>query len=113
MGEDLSVRWLKREGRKILKRNHRAPHGGEVDIVCRDRDVLCFVEVKTRTRHDEVHRPADAVNREKQKLIQRGARDWLRLLRRQDVCWRYDIMEVLLLDGRPPQIQCVIDAFKE
>lgn len=84
-----------------------------MDIVCREKDVLCFVEVKTRTHQDHIRRPADAVNLEKQRLIQRGARDWLRLLRRQDVCWRYDIIEVLLLAGEPPRIHCVIDAFKE
>ena len=105
--------WLKRNGCKILRRNHKAPEGGEVDIVCREADVLCFVEVKTRTYVDEVHRPRDAVTGEKQRLIQRGARDWLRLLGRRDIPWRYDIVEVLLVNGQLPRINHVVGAFQE
>jgi putative endonuclease len=112
IGEDLAAAWLAINGRKILKRNHKAAHGGEVDIVCRELDALCFVEVKTRTKVGW-HRPADAVNQEKQKLIQRGARDWLKHLRRTDVGWRYDIMEVVLEDGQLPRMNCVVDAFKD
>ena len=105
--------WLKRNGRKILSRNFQNPHGGEVDIVCRENDVLCFVEVKTRTFVDDVHRPRDAVNLEKQHLIQKGARSWIRMLHRKDVNWRYDIMEVILLQGHLPRIHHIVDAFRE
>src|SRR4030095_13997159 len=53
-GENLAVRHLQRNDHKILFRNFRAPHGGEVDIVCRDKrqNELVFVEVKTRTSED-------------------------------------------------------------
>lgn len=85
-----------------------------MDIVCRERNVVCFVEVKTRTYRDPVHRPAEAVNKEKQQLIKRGARDWLSRLRiRRRVSWRYDIVEVLLLEGELPEVKCIVDAFGE
>ena len=47
-------------------RNYRSPHNrGELDLVGWDRDVLCFIEVKTRTTHDV--KPAEAaVDRHKQ-----------------------------------------------
>src|SRR4051794_33643896 len=50
-GERLAARHLRRNGYRVLYRNFRAPHGGEVDIVCRDKscDTLVFAEVKTRT----------------------------------------------------------------
>src|SRR5947208_13267894 len=60
-GEKLACTFLRRGGYKILYRNFRARHGGEVDIVCRDRDKLVFVEVKTRTSED-FGRPDEAVN---------------------------------------------------
>jgi putative endonuclease len=86
----------------VLYRNFRAKGGGEVDLVCRDlvENELVFVEVKTRSS-DENGRPADAVNREKEALIARGARAWLRLLDRPEVVFRFDIIEVILSDNIP------------
>ena len=73
--------------------------------------MLCFVEVKTRTRDDPAHRPRDAVTADKQRLIRQGARDWLRLLPVQEVVWRFDIVEVLLIHGERPRLNHVVDAF--
>jgi putative endonuclease len=86
---------LRRNGFKVLYRNFRAPRGGEVDLVCRDGNELVFVEVKTRSTRD-YGSPASAVNREKQKLITRGALAWLRLLDNPDIIFRFDIVEVVI-----------------
>ncbi len=59
-GEKLAARYLRRHGFKVLYRNFRGRHGGEIDLVCRERDTLVFVEVKTRTRED-FGRPLEAV----------------------------------------------------
>src|SRR6266446_6198986 len=67
-GEELAARYLRRHGFKILYRNFRGRQGGEIDLVCRDRDTLVFVEVKTRTSED-FGRPLEAVNRPKQRRI--------------------------------------------
>ncbi len=101
-GERIAEKFLRRNGYRILRRNYRARHGGEVDLVCRDRseNELVFIEVKTRTS-DEFGRPADAVTAEKQELIARGARSWLKLLDRPDVVFRFDIVEVIIGDGNP------------
>ncbi|MDB6073715.1 MAG: hypothetical protein JWO89_1355, partial [Verrucomicrobiaceae bacterium] len=97
-GEKLAEKWLKRQGRKVLYRNFAGPKGGEVDIVCRHRDTLTFVEVKTRTS-EKFGRPANAVNLEKQKLIQRGAREWMRMLNQPLISFRFDIVEVIFAEG--------------
>lgn len=110
LGELLAVRHLHEQGRKILRRNHRGPHRGEVDIVARHGDVLTFVEVKTRTS-SAFGRPADAVTADKQRLIQRGALDWLRLLGNPRIAIRFDIAEVLLVDGEVPRINLIENAF--
>ena len=112
-GERLAARYLKRNGYKILYRNYRASRGGEVDLVCRERatNTLVFVEVKTRSGTDYGD-PADAVNKEKQRLIIRGALSWLRLLDRPDIHFRFDIVEVLVLPGIPkPHINLIRGAF--
>ena len=110
-GEKLACAFLRHEGYKILYRNFRGRRGGEVDIVCRDRDTLVFVEVKTRTRED-FGRPADAINAAKQKLIARGGLAWLQLLDNPDILVRFDVVEVLLSDDGEPGIELVRDAFQ-
>jgi putative endonuclease len=101
-GERVAGKFLRRNGYRILYRNFRSTRGGEVDLVCRDRraDTLVFVEVKTRSSAD-FGRPADAVNKEKQRLIARGAVAWLRMLRHPDILFRFDIVEVVMTDGKP------------
>lgn len=93
-GEEQAARALRRRGWKVLYRNFRAEEGGEVDLICRDREVLAFVEVKAR-RTELFGRPSKAVDREKQRLIIRGAFAWLRMLDRPDLTFRFDIVEVV------------------
>lgn len=108
-GEVVAARELKRRGFKILYRNYRGPHGGEIDLVCRDRETLVFVEVKTRS--SEAHsRPFDAVNHKKRKFIQRGALAWLRLLGMPDLTFRFDVVEVIA--SKPPEVRVIENAFK-
>jgi putative endonuclease len=111
-GEHLAARFLRRNGYKILYRNYRAPHGGEVDIVCRDRRaaMLVFVEVKTR-RSLAYGTPASAVDLKKQRLIARGALAWLRLLHFPEVAFRFDIVEVLHQESGP-SFNLIRDAFQ-
>ena len=109
-GEKLACRFLRRNGYKILYRNFRGRSGGEIDIVCRDRDTLVFVEVKTRTRED-FGRPFDAVNRDKQKRISRGGLAWLRLLDDPDILFRFDVVEVILAKGAEPRLELLRNAF--
>lgn len=110
LGERVAAAWLRANGRKILYRNYRGPRGGEVDIVARDGNMLSFVEVKTRTRRG-YGRPLDAVNLAKQELIERGANSWLHLLGTRDIPWRFDVVEVVLSDGEPPEVLVVENAF--
>jgi len=90
----------------LLYRNFRAPGGGEVDLVCRDRDTneLVFIEVKTRQTR-EFGDPFEAVNVKKQELIARGAIAWLRMLDFPDIRYRFDIAEVIIT---PSQSEVVI-----
>lgn len=106
----MAARYLKRSGYRVLYRNFRAPHGGEVDLVCRDRDTLVFVEVKTR-RSRAFASPADAVTRDKQRLIARGALAWLDLLGNPEILFRFDILEIVL-DSGDPEFNIIKDAFK-
>jgi putative endonuclease len=110
-GEKLAARHLRRCGFKILYRNFRGRQGGEIDLVCRDRDTLVFVEVKTRTRED-FGRPLEAVGQKKQRRISLGALAWLRLLGNPDILFRFDIVEVTIVKEAAPKIELIRNAFQ-
>ena len=110
-GEDLARRWLWARGKKILYRRYRAKDGGEVDIVFRDRETLVFCEVKTRTSL-RFGRPASAVDRKKRRLITRGANAWIQELGYLPLVFRFDIVEVVLIEGELPEVQHIENAFQ-
>jgi putative endonuclease len=109
-GERVAADWLRSKGCRILARNYKGPHKGEVDIVARDGELLLFVEVKTRQERTKI-RPLDAVNKAKQILIERGANAWLKRLGTRDLPWRFDVIEVYVEEGAKPRINQVRDAF--
>jgi putative endonuclease len=92
-GEEDAYFELRRLGYIIVARNFRSPRcHGEIDLVGWDGDVLCFIEVKTRTSQDV--KPAEAaVDRHKRREIAGVAREYLR--RMPQLCqWRFDIVSV-------------------
>ena len=95
---------------KILYRNFDPPYGGEVDVVYRDKDTLVFGEVKTRTSR-EFGRPADAVDKEKQGRIAKGGLAWMRMLEKPVALFRFDVIEVTLIEGELPEIELIREAF--
>ncbi len=109
LGEKEARRHLRRGGMKILTANFRT-HRGEIDLVCRDRDCLVFVEVKTRSS-EEWGRPASAVDRERRRRLTRAGLDYLRLLKNPKVKCRFDIVEVLLESGAISEVRHLPNAF--
>ncbi|MGJ8677101.1 MAG: YraN family protein [Akkermansiaceae bacterium] len=110
LGERIACSYLRSQACKVLYRNYRGPRGGEIDVVVRHQNTLIFVEVKTRT-YRGYGRPLDAVDKDKQELIERGANSWLNLLTSRDILWRFDVIEIILSDGETPEITWVKDAF--
>lgn len=110
-GESIACRHLRRAGYRILYRNFRGRTGGELDIVCRDGDTLVFVEVKTRTS-EEFGRPFEAVRRDQRQRISRGALAWLRMLDNPDILFRFDVVEVMMREGRKPHVEVIRNAFQ-
>src|SRR5580704_18512280 len=92
-GEEDAYFYLRKLGYKIAARNFRTPRcRGEIDLIGWDDDVLCFIEVKTRTSRDV--KPGEAaVDRHKRRLVAAVARDYLR--RFPPSCqWRFDVVSV-------------------
>src|SRR5689334_10157584 len=110
-GEEDAYFYLRRRGYVMVARNHRtARHRGEIDLIGWDKDVLCFIEVKTRTTRDV--KPAEAaVDREKRRELGGMARDYLRRVR-EEVSWRFDVVSIYYEKPEaPPQIELFKNAF--
>ena len=110
-GEDLAARYLRRKGYKVLCRGLRN-RLGEIDLVCRDRQTIVFVEVKTRSS-DAAGQPFEAVDRDKQRRLTRAALAFLKQkgwLRRRA---RFDVVSILLGDETDkPEIRHFVNAFE-
>jgi putative endonuclease len=92
-GEEDAYFHLRRLGYKIVARNFRSPRcHGEIDLIGWDGDVLCFIEVKTRSSREV--KPAEAsVDRHKRRELAEVAREYRRRL--PPSCqWRIDIVSV-------------------
>lgn len=110
-GERVACSWLRAHGHRILRTNWRWGNRGELDIVSREGDTLVFTEVKTALGSSTGGAASRRVNRDKRELIRYGAHNWLRLLNREDVPFRFDIIEVYLPAGAHPEIVHLPDAF--
>ncbi|MGH9524031.1 MAG: YraN family protein [Terriglobales bacterium] len=93
-GEDTAYFHLRKLGYVMVARNWRVPQcKGELDLVGWDGDVLCFVEVKTRTSHDV--KPAEAaVDDHKRRELALMARHFLRRLGGKVPAHRFDIVSI-------------------
>lgn len=100
-GERLAASWLRRErGFRVVTRNWRNPRDRreEIDLVCRDRETLVFVEVKARAKEALV--PGYyAVDDRKKRVLLRATRSYLRQLRERPRTYRFDIVEISLPAG--------------
>jgi putative endonuclease len=97
-GELLAADFLRRErGFAVVVRNWRSPRDrrAELDLVCRDGEVLVFVEVKTRAVGARV--PGFyAIDRRKKRALRRACRAYLAQLAVRPRTCRFDVVEVAL-----------------
>ena len=110
-GEEDVYFHLREHGYVMVARNYRsARRRGEVDLIGWEGDVLCFVEVKTRTTR--AVKPAEAaVNHEKQRELAGMAREYLRNLPGVGE-WRFDVVSVYYENqSSRPEIEIFKNAF--
>ncbi|MFZ0816354.1 MAG: YraN family protein [Candidatus Sulfotelmatobacter sp.] len=105
-GEEAAYFHLRKLGYTMVARNFRSPRcRGEIDLIGWEKDVLCFIEVKTRSTHDI--KPGEAaVDQHKRREVAAVVRDYLR--RFPLSCqWRFDVVSVYYghSRARQPQIE--------
>lgn len=105
LGELKAVRFLRKNGYKILERNYCCPCG-EVDIIARKADVCAFIEVKTRS-NAYFGQPNQAVDSQRQIRYIRSARYYFSG-KTPDLVVRFDIIEIL--NGKINHIENAFEA---
>lgn len=109
-GEDKACNYLQADGYQILRRNYKC-RIGEMDIIARKRDLLTFIEVKTR-RTTSYGRPGEAVNYRKQAKLTSVALYFLKEAAWKDASCRFDVIEVIAHPDETFLINHIEDAFQ-
>jgi putative endonuclease len=105
--EAMAAAFLERRGLRVLERNYRC-RLGEIDLVARDGDTTVFVEVRQRAS-SAFGGAAASITATKRARLLRAARHYLSHLRVTPAC-RFD---ALLIEGDPPRIDWIRNAFGE
>ena len=105
-GEQAAAEFLMaRHGFAIVTRNWRSPRDrrDEIDLVCRDGEILVFVEVKARAAGALVA-GFQAVDERKKRALRRAVHAYLGALAKPPRTFRFDVAEVTLSVRLPPQV---------
>ena len=105
--EDTAAAFLRSRGLTILERNYRC-RLGEIDLIARDGETTVFVEVRRRASSSFGGAAASITASKRLKLL-KAARHYMSRLRTFPQC-RFD---ALLIEGEPPHIDWIRNAFGE
>ena len=107
-GEQAAVNFLKDSGYKIINTNYRT-RLGQVDIIAKDKNTICFVEVKTR-RSMRLGCPTEAIGTAKQRKISQVALMFLKQKKLLDSPARFDVVTINYYHLQP-KIKLIKNAF--
>ena len=96
LAEEIACRYLIEQGLEILARNYYV-RAGELDIVALDKDVLVFVEVRSKTK-TAYGMPEETVSLKKQRFLYRAAEQYLIKEKKSEMICRFDVISVLFTD---------------
>ena len=105
--EAMAAAFLEKQGLRVIERNYRC-RLGEIDLVVREGATTVFVEVRQRASSAFGGAAASITAAKRQRLL-RAARHYLSRLHTLPQC-RFD---ALLIEGDPPRIEWVRNAFGE
>ncbi|MDP8217702.1 MAG: YraN family protein [Candidatus Theseobacter exili] len=108
-GEKAAVQYLKKKSYKILENNFRCPLG-ELDIICRAKGLIIFVEVKTR-KTSNFGSPLEAVNDRKQHQIAKAALSYIKAKALYKYSFRFDVISITGSPDKQPEILHIENAF--
>ncbi len=108
-GEEEASAYLRGQGYQVLARNVRRGRG-EIDIVARDKGVICFVEVRARRGENKHGESLGSVDIFKQRQLSKLAVLFLKEQHWWGQPARFDVVSVSWGDGGP-SVVLIKDAF--
>ncbi len=108
-GEEIAAEYLKEHGYIIIEPNYRSPYG-EVDIIAKDGQVWCFIEVKTR-RNQKYGSGVDSINYTKKKHIIKTATHYLCHKGLYEAPARFDVVSIDFNYNDEYKIELIKNAF--
>lgn len=116
-GEDAAFFYLRRKGYIVVARRWSTGNlPGDIDLIAWQGELLCFIEVKTRTAHDMT--PAEvAVDSHKRSTLRRLVRRYVRQLPQSIAphtrfdSVRFDVVSVYLVPGDEKEFMHFENAF--
>lgn len=108
-GEALAQEFLKAEGYEILTTNHRTRYG-EIDVIARHENVICFIEVKMRNVIEQGH-PLEAITSAKMRSLSKAALSYLQTNQLWNNEARFDVVAIIV-KMEDYQIELVKNAFE-
>jgi putative endonuclease len=121
LGESYAAAYLDQIGYRLVAANFTLPVGrnlrgaiinAEIDLIAYDGDILCFIEVKTRSS-DWFAPPEVNVDLRKRRQITRAARVYRQMLGIENEPHRYDVVTVIINDNSTPQIELLRNFWTE
>ena len=107
--EIIAAAELGRRGYRIVASNYRC-RLGEIDLVANEGDSLVFVEVRCK-RTSEYGTPAESITASKMRKLVATAEHYLCEHALADVACRFDVVEVVSVDGKLVIKDVIRDAF--
>jgi putative endonuclease len=106
-GEQLASEYLQQHGYLIRTRNWHC-QAGEIDIIAEDKQVLVFIEVKTRRTVSTEYAFMNITQQKRRKMIA-AAQEYLTIHNLSESEWRIDAVAVTIRKDEPPLIDHVED----
>jgi len=114
LGENLAQSFLLSKGYMILEKNFRYKLEnvyGEIDLIAKEHDYICFIEVKTRFGNIYSN-PSESVTKKKQRKITNIAQIYLLKKKLTKYNARFDVIELIFnTETSDYSIKLIKDAF--
>lgn len=115
VGEDIAVKYLKKNGYKILERNWYNTRGkriGEIDVIAKRGDTHIFVEVKSRkVRQGSVAIPEEQISASKLAKLSRIIECYIAQEELWSLDWQLDAVTVVFSPDMEHEIRHIKNIF--
>ncbi len=97
-GEALVEQFIRKNNFKVIAKNYRQRHG-EIDLVATHKEIVAFIEVKTRT--NPTIAPSTAITTSKQRRIFLTAKSFIAEHKLYEKVLRFDVALISIVNNQP------------